>query len=514
MIGAVASAAGPDALALARWQFGITTVYHFFFVPLTIGLSLFVAIMQTRYHRTGDQRFWRLTLLFGNLLIINFAMGVVTGIVQEFQFGMNWSDYSRFVGDIFGAPLALEALLAFFLEATFLGLWVFGRDKLRPGLHLACIWVVAIASLLSAYFILALNSFMQHPVGYRLNEVTGRVELTDFVAILTNPALAGAYPHVITSAWLTAAALVLAVCIWHLYRAGLERARAGDDTAPEQPASGHYTRSAVSAYRAGAKFAATLAIVSGLLSIISGDVQGKVMTEQQPMKMAIAEGLYESTTGPAGLSVLTIGSLDGREEIYSLRIPGLLSYLATGSFDEPVEGIDDIRVQQEALYSSTPESVTFSSTGYAPNVPVTYWSFRFMILAGLLVCGAAVFVRSFLKIEPQPRMGRGWVTVAVALPLLPLLANSAGWIFTEMGRQPWVVFGLMTTEHAVSPGVGVGEVATSLVVLTLLYGALMVIEVRLLLKAIAGGLPPAHAATGLAAPGASEHGAPHPFHTY
>lgn len=192
------------------------------------------------------------------------------------------------------------------------------------------------------------------------------------------------------------------------------------------------------------------------------------MTEQQPMKMAIAEGLYETTTGPAGLSLLTIGSLDGQEELFSIRIPGLLSYLATGSFTEPVEGIDDIRAQQEALYSSTPEAVTYSSTGYSPNVPVTYWSFRFMIFAGLVVCGVAVFVRSYLKASPRARLGRGWAAVAVALPLMPLLANSAGWIFTEMGRQPWAVFGLMTTENAVSPGVSVAEVATSLTVLTLL----------------------------------------------
>ena len=329
-----------DALDLARWQFGITTVYHFFFVPLTIGLSLFVAIVQTRY---------------------------------------------------------------------------------------------------------------------RYNEATGRAELTDFVAVLTNPALAGAFPHVITSAWLTAAGLVLGVCVWHLYRSGRDDADRS-----------RYTPEAVGAYRSGAMFAATLAICAGLLSIISGDVQGKVMTEQQPMKMAIAEGLYETTTGPAGLSLLTIGSLDGQEELFSIRIPGLLSYLATGSFTEPVEGIDDIRAQQEALYSSTPEAVTYSSTGYSPNVPVTYWSFRFMIFAGLVVCGVAVFVRSYLKASPRARLGRGWAAVAVALPLMPLMANSAGWIFTEMGRQPWAVFGLMTTENAVSPGVSVAEVATSLTVLTLL----------------------------------------------
>ena len=207
-----------DALDLARWQFGITTVYHYFFVPITIGLSLLVAVMQTRWMQTRDPQWLRLTKFFGKLFTINFALGLVTGIVQEFQFGMNWSDYSRFVGDIFGAPLAIEALLAFFLESTFLGLWIFGWDKLPRPLHAACMWIVHVGTLLSAYFILAANSWMQHPVGYEFNPETGRAELTDFWAVMVNKVQLVTFPHTITAAYMTGGAFILGVSVWLMMR--------------------------------------------------------------------------------------------------------------------------------------------------------------------------------------------------------------------------------------------------------------------------------------------------------
>src|SRR6476660_5939513 len=209
---------GPMNLDLARWQFAITTVYHFLFVPLTIGLSLLVAGMQTAWVRTDDDRYLRMTKFWGKPFLINFAMGVVTGIVQEFQFGMNWSDYRRFVGDIFGAPLAIEGLLAFFLESTFLGLWIFGWDRLPKKLHLACIWLASIGTLLSAYFILAANSWMQHPVGSVVNTARGRAELTDFGAVLTNSTAIGAFTHTITASFVTAGMFVLSISAWHLGR--------------------------------------------------------------------------------------------------------------------------------------------------------------------------------------------------------------------------------------------------------------------------------------------------------
>src|SRR5688572_14596995 len=291
-----------DATELARWQFGITTVYHFLFVPLTIGLSFMVAAMQTAWVRTGNEKWLRLTKLFGKLFLINFAMGVVTGIVQEFQFGMNWSTYSRFVGDVFGAPLAIEALLAFFLESTFLGLWIFGWDRLPKRIHLACIWIAAFGTAISAFFILAANSFMQNPVGFRFNPQRGRAELTDFWAVLTNKVNLITFPHTIAGAFLTAGGLVAAVALWHLYR------RPGVDT---------------DEFRSALKVGGwtTLAAMGALL--VTGDIQGKIMTEVQPMKMAAAEALYETQT-PAPFSILTIGTLDGSRPVFQIEIPGLL----------------------------------------------------------------------------------------------------------------------------------------------------------------------------------------------
>ena len=446
-----------EVLDLARWQFGITTVYHFFFVPLTIGLSVLVATMQTVWWRTGDERWLRLTKFFGKLFLINFAMGIATGIVQEFQFGMNWSDYSRFVGDIFGAPLAIEGLLAFFLESTFLGLWIFGWERLKPGLHLACIWIAALGTVFSAYFILAANSFMQNPVGYTLNPDKGRAELTDFGAVLTNKVLLVTFPHQIFGCFMVAGAFVAGIALWHMMRR------------PDQDAD---------AFRPAFRMGAVVLLVAGLGTMISGDFQGKVMTEVQPMKMAAAEALYDDAK-PAPFSILTVGTLDGSEEVFKLEIPKLLSFLGTGSFDGEVRGIDSLQEEYEQ---------TYGPGDYAPNIPVTYWTFRAMITAGglAMLAGAAMLWATRRGRTPTSR----WMLrAAIVLPLLPMAANSFGWIFTEMGRQPWVVFGLMQTSAGVSPSTTVAEVATSLATFTLLYGVLAVIEVRLLLRYVQAGLP-------------------------
>ena len=450
-----------DALDLARWQFGVTTVYHFLFVPITIGLSVLVAVMQSVWARTGDERWLRLTRFYGKLFLVNFAMGVVTGIVQEFQFGMNWSDYSRFVGDIFGAPLAIEALLAFFLESTFLGLWIFGWDRLPRRVHLACIWAVAVGTVLSAYFILAANSWMQHPVGYRINPETGRAELHDFAAVLTNKVTLVTFPHTISGCFLTAGALVLGVALWHLIR------RPGTDQAP--------------AFRSAAKLGAWVTIGAAAATFVTGDTQGKIMTEVQPMKMAAAEALYE-TEQPAAFSIFTIGTLDGSEAIFSVTIPGLLSFLATGSFDGEVKGINDLQAQYVAQYG--PGS-------YKPIIPVTYWTFRLMIGFGILAALVALWALWTLRRGRTPK-SRWLLRAGLVLPLMPLAANSFGWIFTEMGRQPWIVFGEMLTRNGVSPSVSTAEVVTSLAVFTLLYGLLAVVEVRLLLRFAKAGLPDAN----------------------
>jgi len=456
-----------DAVDIARWQFAITTVYHFFFVPVTIGLSVIVAGFETAWLRHRNPEMLRLTKFFGKLFTINFALGLVTGIVQEFQFGMNWSDYSRFVGDIFGAPLAIEALLAFFLESTFLGLWVFGWDKLPAKLHAACMWLVAVGTLLSAYFILAANSWMQHPVGYRFNPATGRAEMTDFVAVLTNKVQLVTFPHTMTSAYMVGGAFVMAVGLWHL----------------RKPDVGQNS----SMYRKATRIGAWVTLVSALGVIVSGDLQGKVMTEVQPMKMAAAEALYNSEGSNAPFSLLTIGSLDGSQEKFSVKVPGLLSFLATGRFDGSVEGINEIRAQYVKQYGADATTRVFSES-YTPTIPLAYWSFRIMIGLGMAGALIAIAVLWSTRRDRIPRH-RLWFWAVLATPLLPLFANSFGWIFTEAGRQPWIVFGLMTTATGVSPKVAGAEVWTSLITLTVLYAVLAVIEMKLLLRFIAAGAP-------------------------
>jgi len=455
-----------DALDIARWQFGIVTIYHFLFVPVTIGLSALVAVCETLWVRRRHQHWLRLTKFFGKLFLVNFAIGVATGIVQEFQFGMNWSDYSRFVGDIFGAPLAIEGLLAFFLESTFLGLWIFGWDRLSPRLHAACIWVVHIGTLLSAYFILAANSWMQHPVGYRYNPVTGRAELHDFAAVLFNKVQLVAFPHTILAAYMTGAAFMLGVAMW-LY---VRRARTEDDR---------------TLYRRAIRLSGWVLLAAGLGVAVSGDFSGKVMTEVQPMKMAAAEALYH-TEQPASFSIFTIGSLNGTQEKFAVRVPDLLSFLATGDVHGKVTGVDELRARYQRTYGVDPGRTYYAAGGYVPVIPVTYWAFRLMIGLGVLAAAFAGLVLWKTR-RGEVGIGRVWVWMAVALPLLPVLANSFGWLFTEMGRQPWAVFGLMTTARAVSPGVSSGEVLTSLVAYTLLYGVLAVVEIGLTLRVVRAG---------------------------
>jgi cytochrome d ubiquinol oxidase subunit I len=462
-------------LDLARWQFAITTVYHFLFVPLTIGLSLLVAGMQTAWVRTGRERYLRMTKFWGKLFLINFALGVVTGIVQEFQFGMNWSDYSRYVGDIFGAPLAIEGLLAFFLESTFLGLWIFGWDRLPKRLHLATIWIAAIGTMLSAYFILAANSWMQHPVGSVVNDAAGRAELTDFGAVLTNSTAVGAFLHTIVAAFATAGVFIIAISAWHLAR---ER-----DT---------------DVFRPSIRLALVTTLIASVGVVITGDIQARLMTEQQPMKMAAAEALYD-TVAPASFSLFTIGTLDGSEEVWSIRIPRLLSFMATGSWDGEVEGINDVQAAEEQAYGPG---------DYRPNIPVAYWSFRLMIgfgfVMGLLSLVGLWLTRKRARV-PLPR----WFAVAALVALVsPFAANSFGWIFTEMGRQPWLVYGLLPTAQGVSPNVGVAAVITSLVVFTLLYGVLAVIDAVLMTRYAKVGPPPVAAEVTAAEP---DDGQPRPL---
>lgn len=463
-----------DAVELARWQFAITTVYHFLFVPVTIGLSAIVAAFHTQWVRTHKPEYLRLTKFFGKLFMINFALGLVTGLVQEFQFGMNWSDYSRFVGDIFGAPLAFEALLAFFLESTFLGVWIFGWGRIPEKLHAASMWLVHIGTLLSAYFILAANSFMQNPVGFAFNPETGRAEMTDFVAILTNKVQLVTFPHVAAAAYMVGGAVVMGVAFWQMRR----QSEPGED----------------GLYRKAVRWGAVVALVSGAAVTITGDIQGKIMTEVQPMKMAAAEALYD-TTESAPFSVLSIGPLDGSDATRIIEVPGLLSFLGTGDWNGTVEGINDLQVSEAAMAAQVAEqygpdvAALVTVDDYAPVIPLTYWSFRLMMGLGFATMGIALMMLWATRGTRTPT-ARWWTAVVIATPLLPIFANSFGWIFTEAGRQPWVVYGLMTTGTAVSPSVSIGEIWTSMIIYTLLYAVLAVVEVKLFLTYVRHGADP------------------------
>ena len=440
-----------DPITLSRWQFGLTTVYHFLFVPLTLGLSWFVAFFQTRYYQTKDETFHKMARFWGKLFLINFAIGVVTGIVQEFQFGMNWSEYSRYVGDIFGAPLAVEALMAFFLESTFLGVWIFGEGKVSEKVHLAAIWLVAIGSNLSALWILLANGWMQHPVGYVINEVNGRAELVDFFALITNPKGWLFFWHTISAGLATASFLIIGVSAYHLFR-----------------------KQHVEIYKRSFQAAALVGLVASVLVFLGGHTNGQYMFETQPMKFSAIEAHWE-TSQPASFSILTIGDLSGKREVWSIRVPAVLSFLACNNFDCEVRGVYDIQAEYEA---------TYGPGDYIPLMVVTYWTFRFMMTVGFLMMLLTAF---FLYATRGNYENAKWMKYVPWVIALPYIANSSGWILTEMGRQPWIVQGLLKVEDAVSPNLTTVDLLISVIGYTVVYGSLAVSMVYLMKKyAIAG----------------------------
>lgn len=442
-----------DVLILARLQFAVTTVYHFFFVPLTLGLAVLVAILETMYVRTGDETYKKMTKFWGKLFLINFAMGVVTGIVQEFQFGMNWSEYSRFMGDIFGAPLAIEALLAFYLESVFIGIWIFGWDKISKELHAAVMWLVAIGSNISALWILVANSFMQQPVGYVLRN--GRAEMDDFFALLANGHVWVQWPHVSFSAVATAGFFVAGISAWHLLRRSDQ----------------------IEVFKRSFRIGILYAAIGIVLAMLVGHSQAQYMMRIQPMKMAAAEALWESED-PAAMSLFTIGNEKERRDVVALKVPGLLSFLAYNRFSGEVKGINNLQAEYEQ---------TYGPGDYVPPVAISYWTFRMMIGAGSMMLLLAAY--GLWKARDGVPEARWYLTAMSWAIALPYIANSTGWIFTEVGRQPWIVFGLQKTADAVSPSVGVGEVLFSLIAFTLVYGILMAADVVLLRKYAAAGIP-------------------------
>ncbi|GAB3821837.1 cytochrome ubiquinol oxidase subunit I [Tessaracoccus terricola] len=498
-----------DQLAIARWQFGITTVYHFLMVPLTIGLGLVVAVLQTMWHRTGREEYLRMTKFWGKLFLINFIMGVATGIVQEFQFGMAWSEYSRFVGDVFGAPLALEALLAFFVESVFLGLWIFGWDRLPRRIHLATIWIASLASILSAYFILVANSWMQHPVGTEVRD--GRAVMIDAWAVFTNNTALVAFPHTIFGSFAVAGGFLLGISWYHLHK----RRQAGIDTVDDagkvvvgESAALGRNRDATDyqVWIKSLRIGAAIALVSFLGVSISGHSQAQLMIQQQPMKMAAAEAACHDGTG---FSLLSVGDLRGGgattcdDVVGVFEIPGLLSFLAHNNFTTDVKGINTLLPEYQEKYGThLPDDPMYgeragSEIDYLPVMEVTYWGFRLMITLGGLSAAAAAVALWLTRKGTVP--GGKWLARLALLGILaPFGANSTGWIFTEMGRQPFVVAPnptfdgidqvFMYTAAAVSPGVSAGEMLSSLVALTLVYAVLLVVEVVLLTRYVRGGI--------------------------
>jgi cytochrome d ubiquinol oxidase subunit I len=431
---------------LARIQFAMTTIYHFLFVPLTIGLGFLTALLQTAWYRKGRPEDLRLTKFFGTLLVINVAVGVVTGLVQEFQFGMNWSSYSRFVGDVFGAPLAMEGLAAFFLESVFLGLWLFGWNRLSRRLHLLSIWLVAIGGVLSAAFIMAANSWMQRPVGYTIN-AQGRAQLTNIWALFTNSVFIAAFIHVILAALITACMVMLAVSAWHLRR-----------------------RNSPEVFGRSARLALITLIPATLVNLLVGSELGVIEGKYQPMKIAAAEAQW-NTCQPCSFSLFQIGGGNQDETPTKvIQIPHLLSLLATNTWNGKVEGLNQVNAQYQQQYGSG---------YYVPNVFIQYWSMRVMAYGGALILLFGL-IGAFLMLQGKLGRTRWFLHSAVWLAALPFIMNTAGWLLTESGRQPWVVQGLQLTKNGVSASVGAATVLTSIIIFGVLYGVLAIVDTILM----------------------------------
>jgi cytochrome bd ubiquinol oxidase subunit I len=443
---------------LARWQFGFTSVNHFLFVPVTIGLAFLTALLQTAWYRSRRDEYLRLTKFFGTLLVINVAIGVVTGLVQEFQFGMNWSAYSRLVGNIFGAPLAMEGLGAFFLESTFLGLWLFGWDKLPRRIHLLCIWAVAVGSMLSAAFILAANSWMQHPVGYTL--VNGKPQLNDIWAVFTNPVFVWGYSKVVLASLTTGAAVMLAVSAWQLRR-GRDR----------------------DVFVRAARLSLVVLVPAILFTMLVGDELGVIEARYQPMKIAAAEAQW-TTCQPCSFSLFQIGGgNDDHTPTQILEIPHLLSLLATNSWNGKVVGLTPLQNQYAAKYGPG---------NYVPNVFIQYWAMRVMAYVAVLVFLIGAWGLWLIR-RKTLATSRRFLWVATWGAVLPFLMNTAGWFLTESGRQPWIVQGIMLTKNGVSPTVSSTSIVISLVIFVLLYGTLGTVDLVLMLKYSRQQLPPPRA---------------------
>lgn len=438
-----------EILELSRLQFASTTIFHYLFVPMSIGLALIIAIMQTIYYRTGNEKYKKMTKFWGTLFLINFAVGVVTGILQEFQFGMNWSTYSRFVGDVFGPSLAIEGLLAFFMESTFIGIWVFGWNRLPKRIHLLSIWLVLLGTVLSAFWILTANSFMHHPVGFEYTD--GRAQMNDFFALLTNPQLWVQFPHVLTSAFATGAFFVAGVSAWKIRK-----------------------KQQVDMFKKSFRISIIIATISTLGVLLIGHQQALFLMTSQPMKMSAAEALYADSPDPAPFTVVAKINTTDEVTTHKIQIPYMLSILSFNKFSGQVEGMHEIQEHYEEKYGPG---------DYIPPVKTVFYSFRIMVMTGtimLLIGLAGCFLSWKDRLEQSPRIMK-LMTFAISLPFI---ANSFGWLMTEMGRQPWVVFGVMKTADGVSPNVTFAQVLFSLISFSTMYAILAGVLVYLFVRTI------------------------------
>lgn len=442
-----------DPILLARLQFAVTTIFHFFFVPLSIGLVLLIAIMETMYVVKGKEEYKQMAKFWGKLFLINFAVGVVTGILQEFQFGMNWSDYSRFVGDVFGAPLAVEALFAFFMESTFIGLWIFGWDRLSKRVHLLCAWLVAVGTTVSAFWILAANSFMQRPVGFAVNN--GRAEMNDFFALITNGQLLVEFPHTVLGAFATGAFLIAGVSAYKLLR-----------------------RQDAAFFKKSFTVAIVVALIASFGTALFGHQQAQYLVKTQPMKMAASEGLWGESGDPAPWTVYAHIDSNDQKNNFEIKIPYLLSFLSYSKFSGEVKGMKELNAEYQQKYGPG---------DYIPPVRTTFWSFRIMVAAGSLMILLGMY-GAYLAWRKKLDKPHNWFYRAMLWSIsLPVIANTSGWIMTEIGRQPWTVFGLMQTKDSVSPSVTGGQILFSLIAFTAIYAALGSVMVYLFVKVIKKG---------------------------
>jgi cytochrome d ubiquinol oxidase subunit I len=433
-----------DVITLSRVQFAVATYFHFLFVPLTLGLSIITAIMETRYVQTGDEEYKRMAKFWGKLFVINFALGVVTGITLEFQFGTNWARYSKYVGDIFGSLLAIEATVAFFLESTFIGVWMFGWNRLSPKAHAACIWLVAAASNISAFWILVANAWMQHPVGYVIRN--GRAELNDFWAVISQPYAFTMFLHVLAGAYMLAGFFVMGICAYHLLR-----------------------RQDLPFFKRSFAIAATFTVIFSVAQIFIGDFHGREMVKVQPAKAAATEAVWETTKGAPMHLFMIPDAENERNSVEILGIPKLLSLVATGDANGEIKGLKEWPKEER------------------PPVAATFWSFRLMVFLGMLMALLAViawFKRN--KIEDSPTLLK---LLLLTIPL-PYIAGSLGWTVTEIGRQPWIVYGMMKTSDAASTISG-SQVGISLAAFVAIYTLLGIACFYLIAKFARKGPEPA-----------------------